>query len=47
LKSLASMVQAVRFAMVRSMHEAMVTDILRAVEIKVASIGTVLTMKKL
>jgi hypothetical protein len=41
------MAQAVGFAMVRGMHEAMVTDILRAVEVKVASIGTVLTMKKL
>jgi hypothetical protein len=33
--------------MVRGMHEAMVTDVLRAVEVKVAPIGTVLTMKKL
>jgi hypothetical protein len=33
--------------MVRGIDEAMVTDILRAVEVKVASIGTVLTMKKL
>jgi hypothetical protein len=29
------------------MHEAMVADILRAVKVKVASIGTVLTMKEL
>jgi hypothetical protein len=41
------MVQAVRFAMMNGMHEAMVTDILRAVEVKVASIGTVLTIKEL
>jgi hypothetical protein len=47
LKSPASTVWAVGFAMVRGMHEAMVIDILRAVKIKVASIGTVLTMKKL
>jgi hypothetical protein len=33
--------------MMRGMHKAMVADILRAVEVKVASIGTVLTMKKL
>jgi hypothetical protein len=47
LKSPASTVQAVRFVMMRGMHEAMVTDILRAVEVKVASISTVLTMKEL
>jgi hypothetical protein len=41
------MVRAVRFAMMRGMHEAMVADILRAVEVKVASIGTVLTIKEL
>jgi hypothetical protein len=41
------MVWAVRFAMIRGMHKAMVADILRAVEVKVVSIGTVLTMKKL
>jgi hypothetical protein len=41
------MVQAVGFAMMRGMHKAMVTDILRAVEVKVVSIGTVLTMKEL
>jgi hypothetical protein len=41
------MVQAVRFAMMRGMHEAMVTDILRAVKVKVVSIGTVLTIKEL
>jgi hypothetical protein len=41
------MVQAVGFAIMRGMHEAVVTDILRAVKIKVASISTVLTMKKL
>jgi hypothetical protein len=43
----ASTVWAVRFAMVRGMHEAVVADILRAVEIKMVSISTVLTMKKL
>jgi hypothetical protein len=32
-------------AMVRGLHEAMVADILRAVKVKVAPIGTVLTMK--
>jgi hypothetical protein len=47
LKLPASTVRAVRFTMMRSMHEAMVTDILRAVKVKVASIGTVLTMKEL
>jgi hypothetical protein len=47
LKSPASTVQAVGFAMVRGMHEEMVTDVLRAVEIKVVSISTILTMKKL
>jgi hypothetical protein len=31
----------------RGMHEAVVADILRAVEIKVASISTILTIKKL
>jgi hypothetical protein len=41
------MVRAVGFAMMRGMHEAMVTDILRAVKVKVALIGTVLTMKEL
>jgi hypothetical protein len=46
LKSPDSTVWAVGFTMVRSMHEAiMVTDVLRAVEVKVAPIGTVLTMK--
>jgi hypothetical protein len=34
------MVWAVGFAMMRGMHETMVTDILVAVKIKVASIGT-------
>jgi hypothetical protein len=33
--------------MMRGMHEAMVADILRAVEVKVASIDTVLTIKEL
>jgi hypothetical protein len=33
--------------MMRAVHKAMVADILRAVEVKVASIGTVLTVKKL
>jgi hypothetical protein len=33
--------------MMRGMHEAMVADILRAVKVIVASIGTVLTMKEL
>jgi hypothetical protein len=33
--------------MVRGMHEAMVTDVVRAVEIKVASTSTILTMKQL
>jgi hypothetical protein len=47
LKSSASMVWAVGFAMVRGMHEAMVTDVVRAVKIKVASISTILTMKQL
>jgi hypothetical protein len=41
------MVRAVGFVMMRGVHKAMVTDILRAVEVKVALIGTVLTMKKL
>jgi hypothetical protein len=41
------MVWAVRFVMMRGMHKAMVTDILRAVEVKVALIGIVLTMKEL
>jgi hypothetical protein len=41
------MVQAVGFAMMRGMHEAVVTDVLRAVEVKMALISTVLTMKKL
>jgi hypothetical protein len=41
------MVQAVGFTMVRGVHEAVVADILRAVKIKMASISTVLTMKKL
>jgi hypothetical protein len=45
LKSPASTVWAVGFVMVRGMHEAMVTDVLRAVEVKVAPIGTVSTMK--
>jgi hypothetical protein len=45
LKSPASMVQAVRFTMMQGMHEAMVIDVLRAVEVKVALISTVLTMK--
>jgi hypothetical protein len=47
LKSPASTVQAVGFAMMWGMHEAVVADILGTVEIKVASISTVLTMKKL
>jgi hypothetical protein len=33
--------------MMRGGHKAMVTDILRTIEVKVASIGTILTMKKL
>jgi hypothetical protein len=33
--------------MVRSMHEAVVTNVLGAVKIKVASISTILTMKQL
>jgi hypothetical protein len=41
------MVRAVGFAIMQGMHEAMITDVLRAVKIKVALIGTVLTMKKL
>jgi hypothetical protein len=41
------MVWAVGFTMIRGMHEAMVTDILRAVEVKVVLIGTVLTIKEL
>jgi hypothetical protein len=47
LKSLASTVQAVGFAMMRGMHEAIVADILRAVKVVMASIGTVLTIKEL
>jgi hypothetical protein len=47
LKSPASTVWAVGFAMVRGMHEAMVTNILRAVEIEMASISTISTMKQL
>jgi hypothetical protein len=47
LKSPASTVQAVGYAMMRGRHKAMVADILRAVKVKVALIGTVLTMKKL
>jgi hypothetical protein len=39
------MVQTVGYAMVRSMHEAMVADVLRAFEVIVAPIGTVLTME--
>jgi hypothetical protein len=39
------MVQTVGFRMVRGMHEAMVTDVLRAVKVKVVPIGTVSTMK--
>jgi hypothetical protein len=39
------MVWTVGFAMVRGMHEAMVTDVLRAVKVKVALIGTISTMK--
>jgi hypothetical protein len=41
------MVWAVGFAMVKGMHEAMVTDVLRAVEIKMTLISTILTMKQL
>jgi hypothetical protein len=41
------MVWAVGYVMMWGMHEAVVADILRAVEIKVALISTVLTMKKL
>jgi hypothetical protein len=41
------MVWAVGFVMVRGMHEAMVTDVLGAVEIKVTLISTISTMKKL
>jgi hypothetical protein len=33
--------------MVRGMHEAMVTNVLRAVEIEMASISTISTMKQL
>jgi hypothetical protein len=47
LKSPASTVWAVGFTMVRGMHEAMVTNVLRAVEIKVALISTISTMKQL
>jgi hypothetical protein len=47
LRSPASTVWAIRFLMMRGMHKAMVTDILRAVKVEVASIGTVLTMKEL
>jgi hypothetical protein len=45
LKSPASTVWAVGFAMVRSMHEAVVTNVLGAVEIIVASVSTILTME--
>jgi hypothetical protein len=41
------MVQTVRYTMVRSMHEAMVADVLRAFEVIGVSVGTALTMKKL
>jgi hypothetical protein len=47
LKSPASTVQAVGFAMIRVMHEAMVADISRTVKVVMAPIGTVLTMKEL
>jgi hypothetical protein len=47
LKSPASTVWEVGFAMMRGMHEAVVTNVLGAVEIKVASISTILTMKQL
>jgi hypothetical protein len=47
LRSPASTVWAIGFLMMRGMHKAMVTDILRAVKVEVASIGTVLTMKEL
>jgi hypothetical protein len=33
--------------MMRSMHEAMVTNVLGAVEVIVASVGTILTMEQL
>jgi hypothetical protein len=39
------MVQAVGFMMMRGMHEAMVADILRAVEVIVVPIGTISAMK--
>jgi hypothetical protein len=45
LKSMASTVWTVRCAMVRSMHETMVTDVLRAFEVIVTLVGTVLTME--
>jgi hypothetical protein len=45
LKSPASTVWTVKFAMVRGMHEAMITDVLRAVKVKVAPIGTISAMK--
>jgi hypothetical protein len=41
------MVQAIGFMIMWGMHEAVVADILRAVEIKVVSISIVSTMKKL
>jgi hypothetical protein len=47
LKSPASMVQTVGYALMRSRHKAMVTDILWAFKVIVALVGTVLTIKKL
>jgi hypothetical protein len=41
------MVRAVGYAMMRGRHKAMVADLLRAIKVKVASISTVFTMKKL
>jgi hypothetical protein len=41
------MVQAVGYTMMRGRHKAMVADVLREIKVKVALIGTVLTMKKL
>jgi hypothetical protein len=47
LKSPASTVWTVRYAIMRGGHKAMVADILRTIKVKVASIGTILIIKKL
>jgi hypothetical protein len=42
-----SMVWAIGFAVVRSVHEAVVTNVLGTVEVIVASVGTILTVEQL